>query len=97
MNEALPPLAAALQRLGAAVDLLDAAAARRIASERNGQARAMELELMRADRARLADLLDQATARGKALESAHAEIEARVDKAIDLVTEALSVAGGAER
>ncbi len=97
MSEALPPLAAALQRLGAAVDLLDAAAARRIASERNGQARAMELELMRADRARLAELLDQATARGKALENAHAEIEARVDKAIDLVTEALSVAGGPER
>jgi hypothetical protein len=57
----------------------------------------MELELMRADRARLAELLDQALARGRSLESAHTEIEARVDKAIDLVTEALSVASDPER
>lgn len=84
------PLAAALQRLGSAIDLLDAAAARRLQAEKTEAARSTELELMRGDRARLAELLDQALSRGRALEAAQEEAAKRVDRAIGLVTEALA-------
>ena len=92
MIDAPSPLAAALHRLGAAVDLLDAAAARRLQAERAGATRSTELELMRGDRARLAELLDQALSRGRALETAQNEAAKRVDRAIGLVTEALAAA-----
>jgi hypothetical protein len=88
-------MAAALQRLGSAIDLLDAAAARRFAGEKAEAARSMELELMRGDRARLAELLDQALARARALEAARDEATLRIDRAIGLVTEALAPDGDA--
>jgi hypothetical protein len=90
------PLAAALQRLGSAIDLLDAAAARRLAAEKGEAARLMELELMRGDRARLAELLDQAMARNQALEAAQDEAERRIEQAMALVGEALNSAGCAK-
>ncbi len=89
MNDASLPLASALQRLGSAIDLLDAAAARRLSGDRNDAARSTELELMRGDRAKLAELLDQALSRGRALEAAQDELSGRIDRAIDLVTGAL--------
>ncbi len=89
MSDASLPLASALQRLGSAIDLLDAAAARRLVGDRNDAARSTELELMRGDRAKLAELLDQALARGRALETAQNEISDRVDRAVDLVKQAL--------
>jgi len=92
MNDA-PPLAAALERLGSALDLLDAAATRRSAAERSDAARAVELELMRSDRGRLAELLDQALARGRTLEAAHRDVSQRVERSIGLVAEALQRAG----
>jgi hypothetical protein len=90
MSDASLPLVSALQRLGSAVDLLDAAAARRVAAEKSDSSRATELELMRGDRAKLAELLDHALARGRALENVHADITARVDRAIGLVRGALA-------
>jgi Domain of unknown function (DUF4164) len=89
MNDASLPLASALQRLGSAIDLLDAAAARRLSGDRNDAARATELELMRGDRAKLAELLDQALSRGRALETLQDHIAGRVDRAIELVKGAL--------
>jgi hypothetical protein len=83
-------LAAALQRLGSAIDLLDAAALRRMAAERADQARATELELMRGDRAKLAELLDQALSRGRALETAQQEATQRIDRAMIMVRDALA-------
>ncbi len=90
MSDASLPLVSALQRLGSAIDLLDAAAARRVSAERNEASRATELELMRGDRAKLAELLDQALARGRALENVQADVTARVDRAIGLVQGALA-------
>jgi Domain of unknown function (DUF4164) len=90
MTEATSPLSVALQRLDAAVDLLDAAALRRLSAERADQARATELELMRGDRAKLAELLDQALSRGRALEAAQQEATLRVDRAMELVRGALA-------
>jgi hypothetical protein len=89
MNDASLPLSTALQRLGSAIDLLDAAAARRLSGDRNDAARSTELELMRGDRAKLAELLDQALSRGRALETAQDDISGRIDRAIDLVKSAL--------
>ncbi len=45
---------------------------------------------MRGDRAKLAELLDEALARGRALENVHTDITARVDSAIGLVQGALA-------
>jgi hypothetical protein len=90
MSDASLPLVSALQQLGSAVDLLDAAAARRFSVERGDASRATELELMRGDRAKLAELLDQALARGRALETVHTDVTARVDRAIGLVQGALA-------
>jgi hypothetical protein len=89
MPDAASPLTAALERLGSAVDLLDAAAMRRLTAERADQARATELQLMRGDRAKLAELLDQALSRGRALEAAQLEASVRVDRAMTLVRGAL--------
>jgi hypothetical protein len=89
MSEASLPLASALQRLGSAIDLLDAAATRRMSAERADAARATELELMRGDRAKLAELLDQALARGRALETAQQDMAVRLDCAIGLVRDVL--------
>jgi Domain of unknown function (DUF4164) len=90
MPDVTSPLAAALERLGSAVDLMDAAALRRLSNERADQARATELELMRGDRAKLAELLDQALSRGRALEAAQHEATVRVERAMTLVRGALS-------
>jgi hypothetical protein len=45
---------------------------------------------MRGDRAKLAELLDQALARGRTLETVHQDITARVDRVIGLVQGALA-------
>lgn len=45
---------------------------------------------MRGDRAKLAELLDEALARGRMLENVHTDITARVDSAIGLVQGALA-------
>jgi Domain of unknown function (DUF4164) len=89
MSDMSLPLASALQRLGSAIELLDATAARRLNADRAESGRATELELMRGDRAKLAELLDQALARGRALEAAQKTISARIDHAIELVRGAL--------
>jgi Domain of unknown function (DUF4164) len=80
----------AIEKLRSAVDLLDAAAMRRLSSERSEQARQTELELMRGDRAKLAELLDQALARGRTLESAQKQAQDSVDRAIALVQQTLA-------
>ena len=92
MSDASLPLVSALQRLGSAIDLLDAAAARRLMADRNDVSRSTELELMRGDRAKLAELLDQALSRGRALEAVQHDITGRIDTAIDLVKGALDQA-----
>ncbi|MFM9973931.1 MAG: DUF4164 family protein [Beijerinckiaceae bacterium] len=89
MSEGISLLASSLERLGTAIELLDVAAMRRQGTDRANASRATELELMRGDRAKLAELLDQALARGRALEAATHTIAGRVDRAISLVKDAL--------
>jgi Domain of unknown function (DUF4164) len=96
MSNDVSPLAVALKRLGSAIDQLDTAASRKQGSERANAARVTELELMRGDRAKLADLLDQALARGRGLEAATQEVSTRLEMAIAMTKDALdqsSVAG----
>lgn len=90
MTETPSAVAEALDKLRSAVDLLDAAAMRRMSAERSEQARQTELELMRGDRAKLAELLDQALARGRSLEAAQKQAEDSVDRAIQLVRQTLA-------
>jgi DNA polymerase III gamma/tau subunit len=89
MSNDVPPLAAALKRLGLAIDQLDSASSRKAGSERNHAALVTELELMRGDRAKLADLLDQALARGRNLEIATQDVSSRLERAIAMTREAL--------
>jgi Domain of unknown function (DUF4164) len=91
MSNAASPLSLALQRLGSAIDQLDAAASRKHGSDRANAARATELEMMRGDRAKLAELLDQALLRGRGLETVTLDVSDRVDRAIDLVRSALEL------
>jgi hypothetical protein len=92
MSNEVPSLATALKRLGSAIDMLDTSASRKQGSERANAARATELELMRGDRAKLADLLDQALARGRSLEEANAKVSDRLERAIMITQEALNTA-----
>jgi hypothetical protein len=85
-----PAMGDAIEKLRSAVDLLDAAAMRRLSSERSEQARQTELELMRGDRAKLAELLDQALSRGRTLENAQKQAQDSVDRAIALVRQTLA-------
>jgi hypothetical protein len=89
MSNDVSTLAIALKRLGSAIDQLDQAASRKQSNERASAARATELEMMREDRAKLADLLDQALARGRSLETATQDISARLEMAISMTKEAL--------
>jgi hypothetical protein len=90
MSDGAETIAQALERLSAAVDLLDGAALRRLSAERADQARLTELELMRGDRAKLAEMLDQALTRGRSLEDAQKQANDRVDRAIALVSDMLA-------
>jgi uncharacterized protein YggU (UPF0235/DUF167 family) len=85
-------LAGALQQLGAAIDVLDGAAGRRLQADKADAGRATELELMRGDRARLAEQLDEALAKGKAREALLKELSQRVDAATHHVQAALGAA-----
>jgi hypothetical protein len=84
------PLKAAIQQLTAALDALEGAVARRKAGDKADAARATELELMRADRARLAEQLDDSLAHNKAQATLQKELVLRVDAAMAHVQAALS-------
>jgi Domain of unknown function (DUF4164) len=91
MKDAGKPTAIdALRRLASAMDSLEAAAARRLAAERADADRLAELDLMRADRGRLAEQLDAALARNTAYEQALPDMERKVERAIELMGDALA-------
>jgi multidrug resistance efflux pump len=76
---------AALARLSSALDQMEAAIARHgLKAEALADMR-HELDLMRSDRHRLAELLDVSVARGRALENAHNEVDQRIERAITTV------------
>jgi hypothetical protein len=79
----------ASRRLAQALDALDAAAERRQEADRGEEALAAQLHVLGADRARLANELDEAAARSRALESANREVAQRIDSAIETIRSVL--------
>lgn len=90
-----PRLDEALRRLASALDLLEAAVARRAAAEAARADLAEELAVMQDDRARLALDLDAATARAKTLEAASQQVSRRLDKAGQSIRALIEAAGRA--
>jgi Domain of unknown function (DUF4164) len=81
----------ALRQLSASIDVLDGVAGRRLQADKLDAGRVTELELMRGDRARLAEQLDNALAQGKSRDVAYKAIALRVDAAINHVQTALAL------
>jgi hypothetical protein len=92
MDSSQASLSDAMKRLSLAINKLEAAAGQRQSQERTSAARAAEFELMRSDRAKLAEILDQALQRGRSLEAACEEADVRVERAMQLVQQALAEA-----
>ncbi len=81
MNHA-PQFSHALQSLESAISALEAAAARRTSQTEIAGDIGTELVLMRADRAKLGAELDAALAHSQNLDSARADVSARLEQAI---------------
>jgi chromosome segregation ATPase len=77
------------RRLAHALDALEAAAERRGEADRSQQALATQIQVLGADRARLASELDQATARSRGLETANREVAERIAVAIETIRSVL--------
>lgn len=88
-----PRPAEAFRRLAAALDLLEAAVARRAAMEAARADLTEELAVMQDDRARLALDLDAATARMKTLEAASQQVSRRLEKAGQTIRALIEEAG----
>jgi hypothetical protein len=81
---------AASKRLALALDALAAAVERRYEADRGEQTLDDQLHALGADRSRLAEELDAAAARNRALESANREVARRLDAAIDTIRSVLA-------
>lgn len=81
MSEA-STIESATRRLQSALEALDGAVGRRLERDQGQAAVATQLHAFDVDRARLAAELDDATARGRALETANREVALRLDEAI---------------
>lgn len=86
-------LDAAVRRLALALDALDAAVERRRDADRNEDTLAAQVQLLGADRARLADRLDTEVAVARELRETSRDIAERLDTAI---AEVQAVLGEAE-
>jgi hypothetical protein len=72
----------ATRRLQSALEALDGAVGRRLDRDQGQAAVATQLHAFDVDRSRLAAELDDATARGRVLETANREVAQRLDEAI---------------
>jgi hypothetical protein len=75
----------ARRRLTLALDALEAAANRRREADRGEASLANQVHALGSDRARLANELDEATARARALDTANREVVQRIDQAIETI------------
>jgi hypothetical protein len=75
----------ATRRLALALDALEAAAERRCEADHGAESLAEQVHLLGNDRARLANELDEATARSRALETANREVAQRIDVAMETI------------
>jgi predicted nucleic acid-binding Zn-ribbon protein len=85
----MPVIAEALSRLTAALDELDLAVARRLGAERSQADLLDELAMMREDRQKLTDMLDEALAHRRAMEGTVGQVNERIDRAIRTVRDVL--------
>jgi predicted nucleic acid-binding Zn-ribbon protein len=79
------PIEIATRRLALALDALEAATERRREADRGEESLANQVHALGSDRARLANELDEATARSRALEAANREVAQRIDLAIETI------------
>ncbi len=86
----------AFQRLGLALDHLDAAAARRAIGDEIRTDREQEFTILQDDRSRLALELDSALGRARALDLANAEVSERLARASATVRTILTEIGPAQ-
>lgn len=80
-----PSLDAAIRRLTAALDELQAVVERRQEHDRSQDNLAARIQALGADRSRLADELDHSLSRSRTLEDANRSIAERIDGAIDTI------------
>ena len=74
-----------LARLGRAMDVLDNAVVARLEHEQDYSEAEAEVQRMNADRARLAQELDNSEARGERLEEANKEVSRRLVTAMETI------------
>ena len=74
-----------LARLGRAMDALDSAVVARLEHEQDYSEAEAEVQRMNADRARLAQELDNSEARGERLEEANKEVSRRLVTAMETI------------
>lgn len=78
-------IAAATQRLAAALEALESAVERRAEADRDEDELASRIQALGADRSRLADELDGSLVRSRRLERVNREIAQRLDAAIGTI------------
>jgi len=83
----------ASRRLALALDALEAAAERRNEADRSHEALATQIQALGTDRARLANELDEATARARGLESANREVAQGIIAAVATIRDVLGRTG----
>lgn len=84
-----PTMEAAVRRLIAALNGLEAVVERRQENDRNQDNLAARIQALGIDRSRLADELDEAQARSQTLEEANRSIATRLDSAIATIRSVL--------
>lgn len=84
-----PTIEAAIRKLVAALDALDAVVERRQDNDRGQDNLAARIQSLGVDRSRLADELDSSMSRSRALEDANRIIAERIDGAIETIRSVL--------
>ncbi|ALK08054.1 DUF4164 domain-containing protein [Blastochloris viridis] len=80
-----PPLEAAVRRVSAALDQLEAAVERRLGEERRHAGLEAQVQALGVDRARLASELDQMQHRAEGLELANRDVSQRLTAAMETI------------
>ena len=83
----------AVRRLALALDSLDAAVERRLHADRSEEGLASQVQTLGVDRIRLAEALDNETARSRQLEAVNREIAQRLDSAMATIQSVLDANG----
>ena len=75
----------AVKRLEAALESLELAIQERLSNSAGAEGLVEEVEMLTADRARLAETLDQTSARSAKLENVNRDVSRRLDQAIETI------------